>query len=61
MNIKQASWKKGKKIITGIWRWNWASQRFIIQLDKKCKISGNTIIIETSGEHPNFNGWKLVE
>lgn len=59
--FKVASWKKGKKTITGIWKYNWQKNKFTIILDSKNRITGTNIKVETFGDTPEWNGWKLVK
>lgn len=55
-------WKKGTRRITGKWMWSWHQQRFLIYLNGRDPITGESRgVIESFGESPEFNGWKLVE
>jgi hypothetical protein len=56
-----ATWRKGKRTITGSWYYEWARDLFHIRLDRKCRFTGDTIQTTVSGDHPEFNGWKLVK
>lgn len=58
---KRATWKKGDETMTGEWRWSYFLQRFQIYLDEPDPVTGRKRIIETSGDEPGFNGWKLVK
>lgn len=59
-NWNKAVWKKGKQKITGSWIYNWAADRFTIWLDEKDELTGQSRKFVVGGDHPEFNGWKLV-
>lgn len=57
---QDGKWKKGKKIITGRWFYDWADKVFYINLNSKDPITGEKRKVKVFGDHPEFNGWKLV-
>ena len=59
--MTKASWIKGKKRMTGYWKYQWASARFIIVLDSKDPVTGRQRELITAADKPEFNGWKLAE
>ena len=54
-----AIWIKGKKRIKGVWSYSWNKDAFIINIFKRCPISGQAIEFRIHGDTPEFNGWKL--
>lgn len=59
---KEATWKNGRKRIKGRWYYNWAADRFFIQLDVKDRITSSSVKeFSVSGEHPEWGNWKLVK
>lgn len=57
--FSEGVWVKGKKTITGHWRYNWAADSFTICLDQKDSTTGRPKMIVTRNDTPEFNGWKL--
>ena len=57
---KRGTWKKGRRTLTGQWRWDWARQRFFIHLNSRDPVTGEARRLEVSGDEPEFNGWQLV-
>lgn len=58
---KKATWRKGKRRITGRWIYNWHADRFTVLLNGKDPGTGlkrEPFIV--SGDSPEFGGWKLV-
>jgi hypothetical protein len=56
---KKGVWKKGTQIEIGQWRWVWHEQKFYIHLDSKDPVTGLHREITTSGDSPEWFGWKL--
>lgn len=55
-----AIWTKGKRVITGSYTYDRASQRFYITLNVKDAITGsNKRYITADGDTPEWNGWRL--
>ncbi len=62
MTPTKATWKKGKKEITGTWWFNWSGDFFVIRLDKsKYTTEFRNLDFTVYDDHPVFAGWKLVK
>ncbi len=64
MNPTKAKWRKGKRIITGSYRYNRHSDTFTIWLDKPSydKTTGQSNSpFTTSDDHAGFNGWTVIK
>ena len=59
--MRRASWKKGKKVITGRYDYDCGGDLFLIELDCVSGITGEQITTKVRGETPEFNNWKLIE
>ena len=57
--FRKAKWSNGKNTLTGEYKYNRASNIFIILLDKRDTVSGDRKQINTRGQC-EFNGYKLV-
>jgi len=59
-----ATWKSGKKLLTGCWEYSTIFDKFDVWLDKIDPLTGNRahIIVEGSSESgPEWGPWKLVK
>jgi len=56
----KAIWTKDGQTITGAWTYCRAGDYFAIQLDAIDPVSGRPQTFRVHGDHPEFNGWKLV-
>lgn len=62
MNVNQATWKKGKKRVTGKWHYQWCADVFWVHLDGKDPVTGlRRVPFSVYGDEPEFKGWKLVK
>jgi hypothetical protein len=61
MVYQKATWKNGKKTITGKWAYHWASDQFYIYLDSVDPVTGAARKVVTGGDHPEWGNWKRVE
>lgn len=53
-----ATWRKGNRTVSGRWRYNWASDRFLIELDKPNRLTGERRQrFWVHGDRPEFNGF----
>lgn len=52
--MNRATWKRGKQTVTGSWEYHWASDSFMIVLDRRKHV------IITKNETPEWETWKLV-
>jgi len=57
--MKIGKWANGKKTITGMWDYIWQSDRFIIILDSKDRVTGDNKRIVVAGETPEWGNWIL--
>lgn len=57
--MKPAIWTDGVRELTGRWRYNWASNRFLIVLDSKDRITGDHRRLVVAGDKPEWGKWKL--
>lgn len=55
-----ATWKNGRKKLTGSWSYNWAGDYFLVTLDKRDEITGQPRQFRIYDEHPEWGKWKLV-
>ena len=59
--MKTGVWKNGKRIITGFWKYDYPSGRFVILINKKDRITGSDQReIVVSGDKPEWGNWKLL-
>jgi len=59
---KKATWKNGKKKITGKWRYEYYTDSFWIWLDgKDPETERQREPFNVHNEEPNFGNWKLIE
>lgn len=57
---REGVWKRGKQTVKGVWRYVWASDRFVIELDSTDRITGQRReIVVYGGETPEWGNWKL--
>jgi hypothetical protein len=61
MSWTKGTWEKNGETIKGSWYYDWAGDVFVINLDSQDPITGQRRKVKAYGEHPEFNGWKLVE
>ena len=60
--MQRGKWKKGRKILTGLWQYVWHRDLFFVHIDGKDPETGmRRQTFEVSGDTPEFNGWKLLE
>ncbi len=59
--MTKATWRKGKRRITGSWTYNWSADKFHIYLNSVDDITGEKRTITVHGDTPEFYGWKLVQ
>jgi hypothetical protein len=58
--VKEATWKKGKRVIKGRWTYNPTSDIFAIEVDVKNTITGESQQRFTvHDDTPEWYGWKL--
>ena len=55
------TWKKGNQYVTGTWSYNWAADVFFITLEEPDPVSGRQYTFKVYGDHPEFNGFKLMQ
>lgn len=60
MKASRRCWKKGLAVVEGWCAYNWAADRFDIELDGKDRVTGQPRKFSVYGDEPNFNGWKVV-
>ncbi len=56
---KPGTWTNGKRTVTGRWIYVWASQRFVIWLDSRDRVTGANRRIVTANDTPEWGNWKL--
>jgi hypothetical protein len=56
--VNAATWTDGKKVVTGHWQYNWASDSFTIFLDSTDRITGRKRVIRTTGDTPEWGRFK---
>lgn len=56
----KATWKNGKKKVTGHWIYNWAADSFTIILNSKDPITNRERIINTYNDVPEWGNWKRI-
>jgi hypothetical protein len=60
--MNRATWKNGKRTIGGSWEYIPASDRFVILLDQRDRVTGLRKQIVTAGsqrELPEWGNWKF--
>lgn len=57
-DFQKATWSNGKRTITGWWKYNWASDSFVIDLDSTDRITGERRSMIIKGDHPEWGNWK---
>lgn len=57
----RATWEKDGKRITGTWSYYRPGDVFTVSLDTLDPVTGRRREFLVHGDHPNFNGWKLVK
>lgn len=60
MSYKRATWRNGKRVISGSWIYSWASDTFAIFLDSRDRVTGMPRVLRVHGETPEWGNWKLV-
>lgn len=60
MNFHEARWTNGKRELRGWWSYKWASDRFVIMLDRVDRDTGFEKTMTVSGDKPEWGRWKLV-
>lgn len=60
MSIHRGVWTNGKRQLTGVWEYRWASDRFLVRLDSRDRIVGSPREMILAGEHPEWGNWKLL-
>jgi hypothetical protein len=53
------TWVNGKQQVTGSWRYHWPSDRFVIELNSKDRITGTRRRMVVAGDTPEWGNWKL--
>ena len=56
----KATWKNGKRTVTGFWSYDWASDRFTVILDSRDRITGQQKQFLVAGSRPEWGNWRLV-
>jgi len=59
MTWKKATWKNGKRKVSGSWEYNWASDTFTISLDSFDRVTGRQRCFTVHGDEPEWGNWKL--
>ncbi len=58
----KATWKNGKKQLTGSWCYVWAFDSYWISIDGKDPETGlEREAFDVKGDEPEFGKWKLVK
>ncbi len=57
--MRRARWINGRKSILGWWTYNWAADRFHIELDSRDPITGGIRKMTVAGDEPEWGNWKL--
>ena len=57
--FNKAEWFRGRKKVTGMWRYNIPNNNFTIILDAKCPYTGDRVKFTTNDDDVGFNGWIL--
>lgn len=55
----RATWTNGKHKVSGLWRYIWSSDVFVIDLDTKDRITGVGKRVVVRGERPEWGNWKM--
>lgn len=59
--MTRAVWTNGKRSITGAWAYQWASNKFLIELDSVDRVTGRIRRFELVGdERPEWGNWRLA-
>ena len=58
--MSEGVWVNGKKVVTGCWTYNWASDRFQIVLNVRDGITGGKKRFVVVGDSPEWGNWKLT-
>ena len=56
----RATWKNGKRTVTGKWRYNWSADSFTVTLDTIDRITGQNKVIVTTNDTPEWGNWKRI-
>ena len=54
----KATWANGKRRVTGAWRYVWSSDRFVIELDTRDRVTGGNKRVVVGGDTPEWGNWK---
>lgn len=59
--MNEAQWTNGKRVVSGRWLYNWASDRFLVELDQKDRTTGaDTKRFHVYGDSPEWGKWKRI-
>lgn len=58
--MDKATWTNGKRRVTGYWEYHRHSDRFLIILDSRDRLTGRQRRMEIATERPEWGNWKLV-
>jgi hypothetical protein len=62
MIVKNGTWKKGDKLISGKWWYNYGADCFYVHFDGYDPETGlGRQPVAVHGESPNVGGWQLLE
>jgi hypothetical protein len=56
---QRGTWRNGKQVVHGWWAYQWAADKFTIELDGKDEITGAARRITAYGDSPEWGNWKL--
>jgi hypothetical protein len=58
--MNEAVWTNGTQRLTGRWRYHWASDTFVIELDCTDCITGESRRKLVKGDTPEWGNWKRL-
>jgi hypothetical protein len=61
LGYTKAVWVKGEHRVSGRWKYCWSIDRFHIALDEPDPLTGERRDFYVCGDHPWFNGFRIVE
>jgi hypothetical protein len=57
--MKAATWRNGRRSLSGHWSYSWARDQFVIVLGRD-RISGQPRSFIVTGDTPEWGNWRLV-
>jgi hypothetical protein len=57
--MKPAIWKNGRRTMRGRYEYHWASNRFVIELESRDRITGANRRMVIAGDKPEWGNWRL--